>query len=224
MGAAYTTQTDSASLRIAAGLERLGVAFRHAAWQAAGSRNVTPTQDQALAYLAGRGAAGCRLGELSAALALTEATMSEVVRSLSLKGLVQKQRDPRDGRALRLRLTAEGRGQAAEAQRWPGFMAAALSGLELREQALLLRLLSKLMRELEQGGAIPAQRMCVSCRAFRPNLHDSGQQPHHCSALDFAFGDGELRLDCPDHAPADGEQARDNWFEFTRYSGPGFPD
>jgi len=90
MAAAYRTDGDEAGARIASGLERLGLAFRHAAWEIAGSRRLTPTQDQALSFLAGRGAVGCRLTELSRALALTEATVSEVVRVLVTRAWCRK--------------------------------------------------------------------------------------------------------------------------------------
>jgi len=137
---------------------------------------------------------------------------------------VQKSRDPHDGRALRLSLTAGGLRQAAEAVSSLRFMAEALEGLSLNEQALLLRTLSKLIRQLQQDARIPPQRMCVSCRFFKPNLHDDVVNPHRCAYFDYPFGDRQLKLDCAQHETATSELARDNWFEFTRYSGPGFPD
>jgi hypothetical protein len=41
--------------------------------------------------------------------------------------------------------------------------------------------------------------MCVFCTYFRPNVHKSATAPHHCAYIDKAFGDAELRVDCPDY-------------------------
>jgi hypothetical protein len=53
--------------------------------------------------------------------------------------------------------------------------------------------------------------MCVSCRFFRPFQHDDLARPHHCAFVDAPFGDGELRLDCPDFQTAGADQAALNW-------------
>ena len=56
-----------------------------------------------------------------------------------------------------------------------------------------------MIRTLQEKGRIPVARMCVSCRFFQPFRHDNPARPHHCAFVDAAFGDEELRLDCPDH-------------------------
>jgi protoglobin len=56
--------------------------------------------------------------------------------------------------------------------------------------------------------------MCVSCRFFRPFIHDDPTHPHQCAFVDAPFGDGELRLDCPDHQAAPADHAALNWQVF----------
>jgi hypothetical protein len=71
-----------------------------------------------------------------------------------------------------------------------------------------------MIRTLQERGRIPVARMCVSCTFFRPFRHDDRARPHHCAFVDAPFGDGELRLDCPDHAAAPTEQAARTWHAF----------
>ena len=71
-----------------------------------------------------------------------------------------------------------------------------------------------MIRTLQTRGRIPVARMCVSCRFFQPFRHDHPTTPHHCAFVDAPFGDGELRLGCPDHAAAPAEQAERTWRVF----------
>lgn len=52
---------------------------------------------------------GLRLGELAAAARLSKQAMTGLVRQCEADGLVERARDPDDGRAFNVRLTARGR-------------------------------------------------------------------------------------------------------------------
>jgi hypothetical protein len=71
-----------------------------------------------------------------------------------------------------------------------------------------------MIRTLQTRGRIPVARMCVSCRFFQPFRHPDGRLPHHCAFVDAPFGDGGLRLDCPDHDAAPAELAARTWAAF----------
>jgi hypothetical protein len=74
----------------------------------------------------------------------------------------------------------------------------------------------KIIRGLQEAGDIPVQRMCVTCRYFRPNVHDDRDRPHHCAFVDAAFGDPQLRLDCTEQEPASAAESRANWISWSR--------
>lgn len=186
----------SPSTQLANGLSKLGLYLRSSAWQAAGGEGLTPTQAQALVLIDQRGP--LRVGALAELMAVRQPTVTEAVNRLCDKGLLRKQADPADQRATRLLLTAAGRRQARARGEWPDALLGALESLDAEEQAALLRALSKIIEILLLRGEIPPQRMCVSCRYFRPQVH-AGARPHHCDFVDAAFGDRELRLDCGDH-------------------------
>ncbi|MCC7426659.1 MAG: winged helix-turn-helix transcriptional regulator [Alphaproteobacteria bacterium] len=199
---------------VLAGLARIGMVLRAGAWAKREAGGLTPTQAQILALLAARAPAGLRLSVLAEELAVTAQSAGESVAALVAKGLVARSADAADGRASLLHLTAAGRRAAERGAEWPDLMLAAVDDLSEAEQALFLRALMKMIRGLQQRGAIPVQRMCASCRYFRPDAHPGSAQPHHCGFVDAPFGDGALRLDCPDHEAAEPALAHEIWRAF----------
>jgi len=204
--------------RVAQALMRISTALRSGAWEEAMARGLTPTQSQILGYLRFRGQEGARVSEVAEALAVTLATASESTDALVRKGLVHKVRAVEDGRARLVVLTPAGQREADRLAGWPDFLLQAVRALPQLEQAALLRVLLKTIRELQKAGRIPISRMCITCRYFRPYVHPDPNAPHHCEFVDAPFGDGLLRVDCLDHSPADPEQEEENWRRFARTS------
>ncbi len=190
------------SERIVSGLAKIGMVLKQQAWQAAGPRGLTPTQSQVLTVLYARPECGLRLSVLASSLAITPATASEAVSALEKKGLVRKQRDCRDFRALAIALTPQGRREAARLSEWPDFLLAAVDALTPAEQEVLLLALVKMVRFLQNLGRIPLARMCVNCTYFTPHRYADPERPHHCGFVNAPFGARQLRLDCQDFQPA----------------------
>jgi DNA-binding MarR family transcriptional regulator len=205
--------------RVTTGLAKIGIALKQQAWAEAGGRGLTPTQGQALALLRAS-PQGLRLGELAGQLGVTAATASDSVAAMHRKGLVAKGPTAGDGRGVVVRLTPAGSREAAAAAAWPDFLLEAVDELSAAEQAAFLRGLVAMIRTLQERGRIPVARMCVSCTFFRPFRHDDHLRPHHCAFVDAPFGDGELRLDCPDHAAAAADQAARTWQAFRTPADP----
>lgn len=196
--------------RVAQGLAKISLVLRQDAWQQAGARGLTPTQGQVLCVLSGR-REGPGVGEVARALGVTSATASEAVGALVGKGLVEKRVSEADGRGVELRLTREGGIKARQLAGWPDYLVGAIGDLSEAQQGEFLRLLVRMIRGLQERGAIPVQRMCVECRYFAANVHDDPGHPHHCRFVDAPLGDGELRLDCPDQESVAGELREANW-------------
>jgi len=196
--------------RVSTGLAKIGMALKARAWRGASPERVTPTQAQALVLL--RGAPrGLRLDEVAKGLGVTAPTASDAVAALVSKGLVSRGRSVDNHRAVALTLTADGAALADRVAEWPDFLLRAVGTLEPAEQAAFLRGLVKIIRTLQEAGDIPPQRICVSCRYFRPNVHSDHERPHHCAFVDAPFGDRHLRLDCLEQEPASAEEAKANW-------------
>lgn len=215
----FLDATDPPGPRVAAGLARIGLALRAAAWAGAAPRGLTPTQGQVLALLRAA-TGGLTVSDVADRLAVACATASEAIATLVRKGLVRKVAAPSDGRARVLTLTAAGRREADGAAAWPDVLLGAIEVLESAEQAVLLRALVKMIRTLQEQGRIPVARMCVTCRFFRPHVHADPDRPHYCAFVDAPFGDRHLRLDCSDHEAAPRGEAEARWAVFlTAHAG-----
>src|SRR6185312_8469578 len=90
------------------GLARLGQAVRSQAWRNAGPHNLSPLQADIVTLLQTR-TGPIRQGEIVTALASTPPTVSDAVKVLRAKGLLDASRDPGDARVLLLGLTPAGR-------------------------------------------------------------------------------------------------------------------
>lgn len=198
--------------QVAFGLAKIGAALRTAQWRAGEQSGLTPTQIGILTTLHRLGAD--RVQALAGQLGVTHATASDAVAALHGKGLVEKSPDPRDGRAVLVGLTESGRRAAQDSGAYPPELLTAVARLRPDDQAGLRRSLTGIIRSLQESGLIEPQRLCVTCRFFRPNAHPGSDKPHHCAFVDAAFGDASLRLDCGDHEEADDADKARQWTRF----------
>ena len=203
--------TDAPS-HILFALGQIATCRRALSWQHAHALNLNPTQSEILLYLARRGPS--RSAAVAEALGVSGASLTDSVHALVAKQLLRRQPDPADQRAHRLDLTEDGRNLADRLRDAPNALSAAVAELPPGEQGQMLRLLTGLIRGLQERQAIPAQRMCVSCRYFRPHVHEDAARPHHCSFVNAAFGDASLRLDCGEHEAAQPDESAANWQRF----------
>src|SRR5690606_2011428 len=142
-------------------------------------------------------------------------TISDSVRVLVKKKLLERSPDPRHPRATLLSLTRRGAELGARARSWPEFMAAAGEDLDPAEQRAFYSGVVKMIRSLQEQALIPTTSMCVTCTHFRPNVRD-GASPHHCAFVDAPLADEQLRLDCPEHALAAESVRRELCRQFNR--------
>ncbi|HMQ94549.1 MAG TPA: MarR family winged helix-turn-helix transcriptional regulator [Amaricoccus sp.] len=199
---------SSESRQIVTAFQRLALFWRASQWQVAREFGLNPTQGEVLARVAARPEWAA---DLAAALGISHASLSDTVSALDRKGLVRRRSDPDDGRARRIEATGAGTALAARMPEAPAALEEAIARLTEAERGGLLRSLVLIIRSLQEARAIPVQRMCLTCRHFRPHIHDDPVRPHHCAFVDAAFGDAALRLDCADHETATDEEAARAW-------------
>lgn len=201
--------------RIAEGLERIAMALRADDWVRARTAGVTPTQLAILRLLDGRHR-GWTVKDLSLHLGVSQPTATDSILALERKALIEKRADPADGRAVCIVITSAGRAVVRAGHETAGAVDRATSALDDDDQEQLLVQLVSVIRQLQEQGAIPIQRMCVSCRYFRPYAHANAAQPHHCNFVDAAFGQQDLRIDCRDHETADPPARAATWGAFQK--------
>ena len=94
---------------------------------------------------------GCGVQEIATGLGLTAPTVSVGVRRLEEAGLLERQSDPQDGRAIRLSLTAQGQTLQEQAHAFrQEKMRCVLAGLTTEEVATFLALLERAISSAEK--------------------------------------------------------------------------
>lgn len=110
---------------------------------------ITPSQLLLLDWIAN--SPGCSIQEIASGLRVTPPTVSVAVRRLEKAGLLKRQPDPRDGRAVQIFLTAQGEKLYRKVQDFRRRKARRLiAGLTPQEQKTLLDLLEKAISTAEK--------------------------------------------------------------------------
>lgn len=210
------TPKDPTSIdnRISEGLTRIAIAMRSDEWSKAEKAGLKPTQLAILEFLAGRDSA--RVKEIAAHLGVSQPTATDSIAALERKALVAKASAPGDKRATAIRITTEGKAAFGSVSPIETAAMEAARSLSPGEQEGLLLSLVKMIQHLQEADAIPIQRMCTSCRYFRPYQHSGAAKPHHCNFVNAAFGRNELRIDCRDHETADPATRAATWDAFEK--------
>ncbi|MCC7320555.1 MAG: winged helix-turn-helix transcriptional regulator [Rubellimicrobium sp.] len=193
---------DGMTAQIASGLGRIAAFGRAGLWQEGQRFGLSPTQVEILARVAVRPE---RTATLAAHLGISPASLSESVSALVARGLVVRGTDPADRRARPIAATTAGREVAARIPATPPALQAAIAALPADRRGALLSALIGIVAGLQDAGAIPVQRMCLTCRHFRPQAHPGAERPHHCAFTDAPLGDADLRIDCGEHGEAPAE-------------------
>lgn len=211
----HAASSEPIVTRLREGFERIAFVLRADLWAAAGDAGLNPAQAQVLGLLGSR-PAGVRPKEIAAHLAVSPASIADTLNALVRKQLVVREADPGDARAVIVRATRTGFEQGEQIAKAGSQVADALAALSPSARQELLLTQIKLIRQLQNAGAIPHQRMCPSCRYFRPHAHPGATKPHHCAFVDAAIGGADLRLDCAEHEAADPLDQADTWAAFIQ--------
>lgn len=184
--------------------------MRAGLWQFATAEGLNPTQAEILHLLRLRGA-GMRLSWIAEQMAISAASASDSVAALVAKGLVRKARDPHDRRALAIVLTSQGARVASRVGESVRFVADAVEAMRSSSQHALLGGLLGMIGELQKRDRFAQIRACASCKHFEPNRHPGPAAPHHCGLVGAPLPAHLLRLDCPEHEPAEPADQQRNW-------------
>ncbi|WP_244644424.1 MarR family winged helix-turn-helix transcriptional regulator [Azorhizobium oxalatiphilum] len=184
-------------------------------WSRAKAVQLNPTQYAILVHLQGR-PSGLGIKDIAFQLGVSQPTTTDSVAALERKGLVVRHTDLADRRAVHVRLTADAETALQAARSVPGHAHEAVAALDRAGQEKLLLLLIAMIRQLQETGAIPIQRMCASCRHFRPFVHADAARPHHCTFVDASFGQQDLRIECREHEAAAPASRAATWDAFAK--------
>ncbi len=177
-------------------LERIGNLLRGEQRAAGSPRGLLPVHLAALHYLARANRYSDTPAAVAEYLGLTKGTVSQSLQVLERAGYVGKQRDPRDGRIVRLRLTARGRRLAAETDP-PELLRAAMRRLGRKAAERLEQDLQELLRQMQRAHGGRSFGVCRTCRFF-----ERAGGGFRCGLTGEPLSLSDSALICRDHEPA----------------------
>src|SRR5207244_1848368 len=105
---------------------------------------------------------GLRVGELAVALRVDNSTATRAVQQLEGRGLVTRNEDELDARAVVVRLTAEGRARVAEVQdKRRILMQRLFRDFTHAEQLMLIELIERLVDGMDRESGQPARPLAT---------------------------------------------------------------
>lgn len=182
--------------KLAVALERLAQAQRVMLWEASAPLGLSPTQGLILLHLYRREPTVRRVGVLAQTFNLTPATVSDAVRVLVAKGLLERKTGA-DRRIQELELTPQGLQHVQRLERWDAPLRQALQILTSEQQQSLYSLLLPLLAQLVNAQVITVARMCLLCQYFQADA-----DRYYCNLLHKPLTSSDLQIECPDFSPA----------------------
>lgn len=190
-----TGQNQKIESRIVVALERISEAFRVLLWNEGKENSLSPIQIQILIFIYFHSQEKCKVGYLADEFNMTKATISDSVKILISKGLVDKKTDPDDSRSFTLSLTNEGKKTAEKVSFFASSIEQPLEKLTEEQKSIMLNGLLKLIYDLNKSGIITIQRMCFTC-----SFYNSENGVHYCNLLKTKLAESEIRVDCPEYS------------------------
>jgi DNA-binding MarR family transcriptional regulator len=189
-----SSQNNQVEYRIVAALERLSEAFRVLLWNEAKILNISPIQIQILVFVKFHSLEKCKVSYLAQEFNMSKATVSDAVKILLQKGLIEKETDADDTRSYTIRLSKTGEQTINKAVLFANPMLKSLDTLSIEQKEILLDSLLQMIYRLHKAGIITIQRMCQTCQYFQ-----NREGGHYCNLLQKPLTKAEFRMDCPEH-------------------------
>lgn len=188
-----THQETDLSSKIVAGLERISEAFKVLLWEKAKLLGLSPIQIQILIFIQYHTLEYCNVSHLSKEFNVTKPTISDAVRVLDKKGLVQKVSSSSDSRSYALQLSDSGQRMVSETENFAHPLKQQLDNLGNNELEQTFNTLSQLIFKLNKIGVLTVQRTCYACK-----FYDNRIEGHYCKLLEKQLPNTEIRIDCPE--------------------------
>ena len=183
--------------KITVALEKISEAYRIMLWDEAKKYKLSPIQIQLIVFIQSHREEYNTVSYLSKEFNITKATISDSVKTLESKGIVQKITNHNDSRSFSLELTKVGVELQSKLLHYSSNMLDPITFLNQTEQQKLWAVLSALIENLNSTGIVNMQRMCYSCSYF-----NSKDGVNHCNLLEKVLTPIDIRIDCPEHKTA----------------------
>lgn len=190
-------QNEDTDNKIVAGLERLSQVFKTLLWEKAKELGLSPIQIQILIFLQYHSPEKNTVSYLAKEFNITKPTVSDAVKTLEHKKLIEKFTDCLDSRSFNLKITDNGKQIVKTAEDFTNPVNQIVAGISERDKEILWENISGLINTLNRQGIITVQRSCKNCTYLAQNNED-----YFCSLLKQPLHTTDLRIDCPEFSKA----------------------
>ena len=189
-----TAYQDDTANKVVVGLERISEAFKVLLWEHAKVVGLSPIQIQILLFVANHKSDMCTVSYLAQEFNVTKPTISDAVKVLLKKELIQKKTVSSDSRSYAIALTQKGKKILTQVEDFALPIKKQLDQVDQDEVRQLYSTITKLIHGLNTSGVLSIQRNCHSC-AF----YEKSTKGHYCNFLKKPLENHEIRLDCPEY-------------------------
>lgn len=184
---------------LAALMSRLSEAHRILLWDYSKETRLSPIQIQFLLFINSHSKSECKISQIAKNFNLTQATVSDAIKSLETKGMVVRKQSPSDRRVFFLSLTSGGDGVAHQLQGWQDKIINNLMQFSDQRKESVLLFLMELIEALKMDHVLNVARTCLSCQFFRRNYIPTQFKNHYCIFSGQYLATGDLVIDCPNY-------------------------
>lgn len=184
--------------KIIAALVRLSEAIKALQWKEATAGGLSPVQVQILIFLYHHTESKRTVSYIADEFSISRPTVSDAIKALMAKNLVEKTTGAKDKRSQSISLTEAGIAAAETAANYTNSLKQTLDTLGYMQKDVLLITLTQLVHKLHNAGVLVNQRMCFACKYY-----SSIQKPHkhYCRLLKIGMDETDVRIDCHDYEP-----------------------
>jgi DNA-binding MarR family transcriptional regulator len=184
---------DDIKSKIIVGLERISESFRVLLRRQAKLSGLSPLQIQVLIFCAYHEKNLCKVSHLAEEFNVTKATVSDAVKSLHEKKLINKEFDKNDSRIYTISPSDDGKAALKKLESFAAPVKDILDGLPGKSLEDFYDSTTKIIYGLNKAGILSVQRTCYNCVYYSA----SGEN-HYCRLLQSELFTKDIRLDCPE--------------------------
>lgn len=177
--------------KIVAGMERISQVFRILLWEKAKEHSLSPIQIQLLIFIRHHSADKTTISYLAQEFNFTKPTISDAIKVLEQKKLIQKIADQSDTRSYTIILTATGKKIVLETENFANPLTEIISKVNNADKKVLWENVSNLIVRLNKLDIITIQRTCFNCKHYSLK-----SKSHFCNLLDLKLLTQDIRIDC----------------------------
>ena len=186
-------QQTNLSSKIVVGLERISEVFRVLLWEHAKANGLSPIQIQILVFIANDKAEYCTVSYLASEFNITKPTISDAIKALEKKKLIEKDYSSSDSRSYTVFLSEKGKSVVFQTEHFANPIKDQLSVIDNVDLDQLYLTITQLIYGLNRSGVLTVQRMCYACK-----FHSKTENGHFCNYLNTELQHSDIRIDCPE--------------------------